>query len=174
MTFLEWLQMTWKPRLFSLSQSLAQCLAHGIMYLHRFTDECAREKNNFLLKLYCLSPSPPISQLWKSLNMLFVVLHRLHLNWACRYHILLAIPHTSPVRLALLSALSRRGHGEVKEAICPGWIAQGASGRRGICVPRSHRPACLASPQSPLALNLIMKCGFSVLHFENHVKGINS
>lgn len=174
MTFLEWLQLTWEPRLFSISQSLAQCLAHGIIYFHWFTDVYTGEKNNLLSKPYCPSPSPPVSQLWKSLNMLFVVLQPFAFKLGVSLSHFISYFSYQPCEVSAVicafQARARRGEG----SNLPGRIAQGACGRRGICAPRLHLPACSATPQSPLALNLIMKCGISVLHFDNHVKGINS
>lgn len=172
MTFLERLQTTWEPRLFSVSRSLAPCLAHG--RINSLTCTLERKINSLLSKPWCPSPSPPISQLWKSLNTLFVVLQPFAFKLGVSLSHFISYSSYQPCEVSAVicafQARARRG----ERSNLPARIAQRAWGRRGICAPRLRLPACLGFPHSPLALNLIMKCGFSVLHFENHVKGINS
>lgn len=85
---------------------------------------------------------------------------RLHLNWVCHYHILLAIPHTSPVRLACYLHFT----GEVKQ-LAGSPLVQGQL--EGGFQPSGSAP-CPQGCFNGLAVgSATANWAFSAEHFEN-------
>lgn len=91
---------------------------------------------------------------------------RLHLNWVCHYHILLAIPHTSPVRLACYLHFTGEGRERWSNSLDLRWCKATEEGDFGaqVLLPAPCPQGCFNGLAAGTATTNL---AFSTEHFEN-------